>query len=123
MGLLGEIKDGAELLANAERARFEKRIGELETEIAALKVELATQQSVEFGQPYYWAKDGDPVPFCPICKVKDGKLAPMSDPESWRGGVRRRCHVCREYTFEQPKKKVGAVRRKPYSGPHGWMAR
>lgn len=123
MGIFGEIKDGAELLANVGRARFEKRINELESEIGALKSQLAVQQSVEFQQPYYWATTGDPVPFCPICKVKDGKLAPMSDPESWSGGVRRRCHVCREYTFEKPMKKSGPVRRKPYSGPHGWMAR
>ncbi len=80
---------------------------ELEAENRALRAELSERQSVTFRQGYCW-RDGDPVPCCPNCKEGSGRLAHLSEPGVWNGGIRRTCRVCRTVYDEKPMNPIGS---------------
>jgi hypothetical protein len=46
--------------------------------------------------------DGDKGPFCVPCYINKTKLSPLSAPQEWNGGLRRRCPVCEKYFYERP---------------------
>lgn len=49
---------------------------------------------------YYFV--GDDGPYCQPCYDGKGKLAMLSPPQEWNGGVRRRCSLCKEFSYEKP---------------------
>jgi hypothetical protein len=64
---------------------------------------------------------GEKGPYCQPCyDCNNGRLAMLTEPEDWNGGVRRKCLSCQGYFYEKPAQQAG-VRPVGRRGPHSWM--
>jgi hypothetical protein len=68
---------------------------------------------------YYFL--GEKGPYCQPCYDGRQKLAVLTPPEDFRGGIRRRCKVCDQVFYEKPKEDEAAfaIANKPH--PLDWM--
>lgn len=84
-----------------ENAELQQKIAELESAKESLP-ELRQIGACNF---YFVGEKG---PYCQVCYDGKGKLTVLSPQESWNGGIRRQCRLCREYFYEKPMS-VGGV--------------
>jgi hypothetical protein len=84
-------------------------ISRLSDENKDLKQQLETQkhppEEPELKQlgdtHYYYLKGGTDGPYCQSCYVVNKRLVKLPQPESWSGGLRRACPVCRGTSWER----------------------
>ena len=93
-GLTVEAQEKIMELREGALASQEETI-KLREELASLKSQLNLQKSFRHERALYW-RDGDTVPFCPLCKENMQKHVhlfgprPMHDPQYQTWG----CHLC-----------------------------
>jgi len=86
------------------------RIAQLEEENRHLRAAIR-QQNEKSPEPqpelrqvgavnYYFV--GDKGPYCQPCYDGKGKLTVLSPPQDWNGGIRRRCSLCKEFSYQKP---------------------
>jgi len=82
---------------------LKSKVMNLEEDNLQLRAALAEKKSVnrsdEFG---YYFKENETSPLCPKCYEGDGKFIYLPNSESWNGGIRRDCRICRQIYWEKP---------------------
>lgn len=74
----------------------------LNTALTSLKRDLASREKMHMRPPFnYYFRDGDDVPFCPVCWENERKAIHLSPPDSFDGEIRRECRVCRRTYWEK----------------------
>jgi len=83
----------AVMLVTDENNELRRKIAELEH--PAAKPELRQVGVANF----YFV--GDVGPYCQACYDGSERLTRLSPPESWNGGIRRKCVICKQYFYEK----------------------
>ena len=74
----------------------------LNVELASLKRELASREKMHMRPPFnYYFRDGDDVPFCPLCWEKECKAIHLSPPNNFDREISRECRACRRTYWEK----------------------
>jgi hypothetical protein len=114
MGVIENAKEVAELIKKYNDVELNRRIVNLEIEVAELQrdkirleakvaeqqAKLQQKQAMQFRVPYYW-QDGDKVPFCPKCWEASGLGIHLTEPYRMASGIGRKCVQCEEIYWEQ----------------------
>jgi hypothetical protein len=115
MGVIENAKEVAELIKQYNNIELNRKIINLEREIADLqsanrkledelieaKSDLAKRAAMHYRAPYYW-QDGDETPFCAKCwEGKDNLPVHLPAPERVFAGIVRKCHHCKTDFWEE----------------------
>jgi hypothetical protein len=72
---------------------------ELKSEVSRLRLSASTRDTLQFKEKMYW-KEGDSVPFCPVCLENEQKQIHLTGPHREEDLMYFHCEVCGNNIFK-----------------------